>query len=131
MFGGPLHAYFGVQPNNPANIGLGATLGRVQISGTGTPIDDTFTASTVNSENWEVVAADPAGVIPVPAEALYWLTWTVPDVGYRLQTAFGLPGAWSNLALPAPQLGSRKRILVYSSSLPVTETGNYFFRLAK
>jgi hypothetical protein len=130
LFGGPLYAYFGVQPNNPNNIGLSATLGRVQISGAATPVDETF-SNGLNNELWEVVAVDPAGIIPVTPEALYWISWTVPDVGYRLQTAFGLPGTWSDLSVAAPQLGNRKRALVYPPQLPASGSGNYFFSLRK
>jgi len=131
MFAGPLYAYFGIQPNNPANIGLAATLGRVQISGVETPIDESFTTSPLDPQIWAVSAQDPTGVIPITPDALFWLNWTVPDVGYRLQSAPGVTGPWADLALTVPQLGGRKRTVVNASDLPVSATGNYFFRLGK
>jgi hypothetical protein len=133
LFSGPLHAYFGIQPNNPANIGLAATLGRVQIAGLeASSIDETFTTPTVNSDVWQVVAEHAPGVIPVAPDALFWLTWTIPDVNYRLQNNTTLAGGgWSDLALPAVQLGNRKRILVYPTHLPNGAAGNYFFRMTK
>ena len=131
LFSGPLYAYFGIQPNNPNNIGLAGTLGHVQIVGVASPIDESFATPALDSGVWQVVAQDPAGVIPVPPDALFWLTWTVPDVGFRLQTSFTLPGGWSDLPLFNNQLGNRKRTLVYQSSLPTSSTGSYFFRLVK
>ena len=131
MFTGPLYAYFGIQPNNPANIGLAATLGRVQISGVATPIDESFTVSPLDPQIWQVSAQDPTGVVPVTPDALFWLNWTVPDVGYRPQSAPSVTGPWADLALTVPQLGSRKRTVVNASDLPVSATGNYFFRLGK
>ena len=131
MFNGPLYAYFGIQPNNPNNIGLAATIGRVQISGVSTPIDDSFTTTPLDSQLWQVVAQDAAGVIPVTPDALFWLNWTVPDVGYKLQSAPGLTGPWTDLTLTVPQLGNRKRRLLYPSDLPASDTGNHFFRLSK
>ena len=132
FFGGPLHAYFGIQPNQPANIGLAATIGRAQISGfEDASIDDGFTASTIDATKWQVVAQDAAGVIPVGQDALFWLTWTVPDVGYTLQSSETLSGGWGPLSLTAVQLGNRKRILAYPSNLPNGAAGNYFFRMRK
>src|SRR4030095_6107313 len=113
------------------NIGQSATLGRVQITGVNTPIDESFATPTLSPDTWQVVAEHAAGVIPVPPSALFWLTWTVPDTGFKLQTAQSLPGTWSDLANSNIQLGSRKRVLVFSSSLPASDTGNYFFRLIK
>jgi len=131
LFAGPLSAYFGIQPNNPANIGLAATLGRVQISGVATPIDESFTTSPLDPQTWQVNAQDPTGVIPVTPDALFWLNWTVPDVGYKLQSAPGVTGPWADLALTVPQLGNRKRTVVNASDLPVSASGNHFFRLSK
>ena len=131
MFAGPLYTYFGIQPNNANNIGLGATLGRVQITGVATPIDETFATSPLDPQIWQVVALDAAGVIPVTPDALFWVNWTLPDVGYKLQSAPALTGPWADLTVPVPQLGNRKRALLDSSDLPPSERGHYFFRLSK
>jgi hypothetical protein len=134
LFAGSLHAYFGIQPNQPANIGLAATIARAQISGFGAEsIDDTFTTPALDTTRWQLVAADAAGVVPVGEEALFWLTWTVPDVGYRLRSSATLSGssAWEELALVAPQLGNRKRTVVYPGNLPNGTSGNYFFELRR
>ncbi len=115
--------------------GIGAVrsryLGPVQISGTAAPIDESFTTSPLDPQIWQISAQDPAGVIPVTPDALFWLSWTVPDVGYKLQSAPGVSGQWADLALTVPQLGNRKRAVVNASDLPVGGSGNYFFRLGK
>jgi hypothetical protein len=133
LFSGSLYAYFGMQPNSVANIGLAGTLGHIQITGVATPIDEGFATATLDPSIWEVSAENPPGVVPVPPDALFWLNWTLPDVGFRLQTTFNLSNSnmWSDLAISSTQIGPRKRILVLPSSLPASDTGNYFFRLIK
>jgi hypothetical protein len=131
LFNGPLYAYFGIQPNNPANYGLGATLGRVQIGGgVATPIDDDFSSGLLNPA-FEVVAQHPGGVIPVASDALLWLTWSLPDLGYSAEVTDTVTGPWGQLSVPAVQMFARKRALVRWVDAPGNVTGNYFFRLVK
>jgi hypothetical protein len=130
LFSGPAYAYFGVQPNQPANIGLGATIGRVQITGVDTPINDEFTEPTLGAV-WEVVAQEPSGVIPVPTDALLWLSWTLPDNGFNLEVSAGLPASWSGLLLPSTQIGATKRVLVRQAHVPLGGSEGYFFQLRK
>jgi hypothetical protein len=131
LFGGPLYAYFGVQPNQPANIGLGATLGRIRISGVPTPIDEEFTAAPLNPAVWEVSAQAASGVILVPPDALVWLSWKLPAIGYVLQAASSLAANWTDLPLPSAQVGAARQVLVRQANLPPGDSGSYFFRLNK
>jgi hypothetical protein len=54
-----------------------------------------------------VIAADPSGIQPVPANAC-WLLWTEPSSGYVLQTNsdLGNPAGWAGNGLPAPNTTS-------------------------
>jgi hypothetical protein len=131
LFGGPLYAYFGVQPNQPSNIGLSATLTGIRITGVDTPIDEEFNALTLNQEIWEVHAQAPSGVLLVPADALVWVRWTLPDIGFLLQASPSLPGAWADLPLPTIQAGGARQVLVRQSDLPPGDTSNHFFRLER
>ena len=129
-FAGPLYAYFGVQPNSTANIGRSATFSRIQITGAGTPIDDRFTSGPLDPVTWQVVAEDAPGILPVPADTAYALTWTLPDAGYNLEAGPGLaPGLFIDVtARSGPiQIGTRKVALVSGANLPAANGG--FFRL--
>jgi hypothetical protein len=129
LFGGPVYAYFGIQPNQAANIGLGATLGLVEITGVSMPIHEDFSAPTLDGSLWQVVAENASGVIIVPEDALLWLTWTLPDTGYTPQVTAGFPASWTDLALQAAQVGAVKRALVRPVNLPPDNSRGYFFRL--
>jgi hypothetical protein len=131
LFSGPLHAYFGVQPNQPGNIGLSATWGRVTISGVATPIDEEFSNPTLNPSFWEVHAQSASGVVLVPGDALLWLSWKLPDIGFILQTSTILTADWTDLPLPSLQVGANRQVLVRQGNLPPSDSGNYFFRLRK
>jgi len=129
-FAGPLYAYFGVQPNSTANIGRSATFSRIQITGAGTPIDDRFTSGPLDPVTWQGVAEDAPGILPVPADTAYALTWTLPDAGYNLEAGPGLAtGLFIDVtARSGPiQIGTRKVALVSGADLPAASGG--FFRL--
>lgn len=132
LFSGPAYAYFGVQPNQPANIGQAATFGRFQISGLPSPIDETFTTATLNSSIWQVIAEDAAGVLSIPPDSAFWLIWTLPDQGFGVQWSEAIADDfWLDLPVSGSQIGNRRAAQVLKSQLPVSFTDNYFFRLAK
>lgn len=131
MFANPVVAYFGIQPNQPGNVGQSAVLSRVQISGVAVPLTDDFSGTTLDAAKLQVVAADATGVVLVPPNSAYWLKWTAPATGYVLQASPDLKtGSWVDLA-PASviQVGGEKMTLLPSSGLPGTKSG--FFRLFK
>jgi len=131
LFADPVYAYFGVQPNAPGNIGQSAVLSRIQIIGVPTPLDDAFSGEVLDSTRWQVVAADPSGIVPVPPSAAYWLKWTAPAVGYVVQASPSLaPASWADTGLTnIIQLGTQKALLLPFSSLPGAASG--FLRLVK
>ncbi len=135
LFENPLYAYFGVQPNSEANIGRSATFSRIQIlRGTQALIDDSFTTAPLDTVNtWAIVAVVPAGVVVVPQDAAYWLTWTLPDVGFGLQVSTNVvnPDSWvdADPELFTPRsIGGMRRVLV-PFSVPGENAG--YFRLLK
>jgi hypothetical protein len=132
LFAGPAYAYFGNQPNQTANIGQSALFGRFQITGVETPIDESFTTAVLDPNTWQVIAEDPAGVVPVPPDALLWLTWTLPAIGFVPQVTDKLVSpAWTDLSVTTRQISGLQRAVVLSSDLPMSATGSYFFRLVK
>ncbi len=130
LFADPLYAYFGGQPNSLANIGQSIVISRVQITGTANPVDDSFTADTLDSNTWQLRAADPSGLVVVPANTAYQVTWTLPDYGYTLQSASSLKGTpWVDSTNSTVVVGKTKSAFVPSSSLPAARGG--YFRLFK
>jgi hypothetical protein len=134
LFSGPAYAYFGIQPNRLSNIGQSASFSRLQITGIPTPIDDSFAGPALDSAIWEVIAENAAGVVAVPPDAAFWLTWTLPDRDFVPQATDDLsfdPITWGDFAMTTAQIGDRRRGLVLRSQLPPTFTDNNFFRLIK
>lgn len=129
MFYDPLYAYFGVQPNQLTNIGQSATLSNVQINGISIPINDSFTGSELDPNVWEVSAEDAPGITPIPSDAAYSISWTLPATGYQLQSSSSvLPGTWQDAGITGGVTASGKRsVIVPSSALPSAKQG--FFRL--
>ncbi len=138
LFSGPLYAYFGVQPNQSANINQSAVLTRIQISGVATPIDESFAGVQSDPSKpldldplvWERVAENAPGIILVPPGSPYWINWSVPATGYQLQVSPTLTsGSWSDAGVTPTQIGNQIRSLVTSTNLPTGRSA--FFRLVK
>lgn len=126
LFTGPAYAYIGVQPNEVRNIGQSATIAQVQITGVINPLDDTFTSGQLDTSKWELAAESPVGIVSVPETALGWLSWTLPDRGFILESSTDLAGTnWAAATVTAVQLGSEKQALIEG-----TEEAR-FFRLKK
>jgi len=132
LFDGPLYAYFGIVPQSLSNIGLGATFSTLSISGVTNPIRESF-ASMMDPAILEESASNPAAVLQViPAETPFWLRWTVPDSGYKLQQSATLTAApaWQDYgASDALLLRGEKWKLLSVSELRNPKVG--FFRLLK
>lgn len=131
LFADPIYVYLGSQPNQVASIGQAVTVSRFQITGVPTPLDDAFTADTLDTAKWQVVAADASGITQVPPTTKYWLSWDAPATGYSVQSAAALgTGAWGDPGLTnIVQIGSQKAVLVPAANLPSPAVG--FFRLMK
>ncbi len=128
LFAGPGYAYFGVQPNQLANIGQSAIFSRIQIEGTDVTIDEEFLGSQLLPDTWEYAAEDVAGIVLVP-KAL-WISWTLPAVGYTVQSALSLASdAWQTLDFTnIVQVADRRQVL-----LPMADATNavQFYRVVK
>jgi hypothetical protein len=134
-----MYAYFGMQPNNSANVGQEVVLAEASVTGgvdgSGNPsatLDDTFATAPLNTTNWAVDAADPSGVVVVGSDAPYWLLWTLPDVNFTLAynaNAAAPAAAWNdpnNLGAKVFQIGTFKTVLV-----DVPPTGQLYYQLVK
>ncbi|MGH8248285.1 MAG: hypothetical protein ACREUU_17830, partial [Gammaproteobacteria bacterium] len=129
-FPGGLTAYFGIMPNSPENIGKGVSLSHVKVSSAGTSIlEDDFPGPELDLTKWVVSAADPAGVkLLTPDTAGVWVSWTVPDTGFFLQSALHLaPLIWSGPMITPIGLTSRQAHV--PKDTPSAEQG--YFRLLK
>ena len=87
----------------------------------------------LNTNHWTVLANDPNGVVLIPANAVYWLPWTLPDTGFGLQTNanLGLSSNWNEVAYlsqvqPNP---TNRAALLGANALPSANQG--FYRLLK
>jgi hypothetical protein len=132
LFADPMHVYAGAQPNRLENIGQSVTFKRVRITGVATPIDDDFTAPAVLAgSTWNVSAGDRGGIIQVPTDAVFWLSWGLPDNRWFLQWAEDLDNNfWNDIGFTTMlNIGGRRQVLVRSGELPVSFFGNYFFQM--
>ncbi|HYE33656.1 MAG TPA: hypothetical protein VEH27_19710 [Methylomirabilota bacterium] len=132
LFAGPLFAYVGAQPNELRNIGESVTLSRVQISGVGTPIDETFAPVAeapggLNPELWQISAEDAAGVVLVPNEVTFWVSWTLPAADFVPQWSADLR-TWNDITSPPVQVGEKRGVLLPQSAL---NNKAAFFRMVK
>jgi hypothetical protein len=134
LFDGPLHVFFGVQPNGENRLRKTAVFSHVKITGVQSPIDESF-PGVAESEGdpvdldravWTRVAESAAGIVLVPPSARYELVWTAPAAGFVLQSSPNLVD-WSNVDAPATQIGDKIRSLL--SHEPSPSQG--FFRLVK
>jgi hypothetical protein len=132
LFAGGITVYFGAVPGQTANIGQAAILNRVQIkAGAAVVLDDDFTVSPLNPDTWVVRAASAAGVTLITPAEPYFVSWTTPASGFILQTnaVLSATSSWGDAGLTDQLVGTRRRVLVPSSSLPAQGQG--YFRLIK
>ncbi|MDB6112046.1 MAG: hypothetical protein JWR69_3796 [Pedosphaera sp.] len=103
LFADACTVYLGVQPNGASQFGKRTVLSHFKISnGATTMLEDDFTAPTLDAATWVVRASDANGITQVPPDAAYWVGWSLPDVGYSLQTTTNLtdPNSWITLTGP-------------------------------
>jgi hypothetical protein len=142
MFGDPLTVYIGAQANAGGNVGQTVVLSRFQVQfGAATLLDDNFlTDEVLDPATWRVAAGNAAGVRLVGSGAAFWLNWTTPDSGFRLQNTPTPTEAtsWMDTGWIATQMGSLKRILVYFPTANpdpnityLPDPNHSFFRLVK
>ncbi len=117
-------------------------ISQVQFTQNDSPVFQDDFSTGLDTNVWEVKAAYPSSIQPVPANA-YWLNWVAPlscdtRQNFMLATNSNLadPGGWGTKQLPDPvQLGSMKYVLLTTntafSDKPVDLLGqnSLFFRL--
>ena len=95
-FTNPCVAYFGVQPNSTAGEGQYEDWGAISVSGVaGVNESENFVnEATFNANNyWATNCAFAASLQPVPPGNPYWISWTLPALGYGLGAASAVNGA--------------------------------------
>jgi hypothetical protein len=129
LFGNPVYAYVGIQPNEVANVGQEGVISRVQMNGFGitVPIDDNFDGAGLNTALWKVVAADAKAVVTAPLGTAYRLSWTLPAAGFVLESANELlPGVWTSSPYTNSfQLGGYRMLFVPDNSGPPSHAQFY------
>jgi hypothetical protein len=130
---GFMSTYFGVQPNQLANIGLSATISRIAITdGDATVLDDQFETidefQKVDPLNWTVLA-NPEALWVINSDRAYWLSWTLPAPGFEPFTSqsLGATDPWTFVEVPPVQIGARMFLLLQGIDLPAVAQA--YFRL--
>src|SRR4030095_2553222 len=94
-FAGQMLLHFGTFKNQIRNNGASATFSRIQVTGGFSPFDETFLGPGLNPDpqnpTWRI-AADLVGLQWIPQSTAYWLTWTLPDTGFTVESASSLAG---------------------------------------
>lgn len=129
------YIYLGIQANNTDAYNQAVVYSHFAVSNTASPFSENFLTDTVldTTNTWNTSAASgPKGVLVVPADSAFWITWTLPDSGFSLQVApkLGDPLAWT---MPTtgpliPMNGIRAQLLA-SNEIPAGNTA--FFQLIK
>jgi hypothetical protein len=120
-------------PGDPSRLGQMAVITRAKITGTpGQPnVDSDFLEESRDTNVWGIVASSATyGVQQIPTNAAYWLKWTLPAIGYTLETKPTLgPGAWTDSTVAGFEVGSFHYDLFLRSDLPGINSG--YSRLIK
>jgi hypothetical protein len=94
--------YYGVGSAGTNGIGQKAIFSRAVITNEYLYpwIDDNFSAPALDTATWAISADASDGIFVVPTDAKGWLTWTLPDTGFGLQTSPDLvnPYLWGTPA---------------------------------
>jgi hypothetical protein len=134
LFADPATPVLGAQPSSPNVLGKTVILNSFSVTGNDTPFTDIFTNDAqLNTNYWAVLANDPNGVVLVPANAVYWVPWSLPDTGFGLQTnaTLGIASNWNEvtyLSQVQPNQTNRAALLGVNG-LPSPKQG--FYRLFK
>jgi hypothetical protein len=127
------NVYLGMQANQADAMNQAVVYANFAVSNTASPYSENFLADTVldTTNIWDTaVAGGPKGVLIVPAGSAYWVSWSLPDSGFNLQTSpvLGNPLAWTTPSIGplVPLFGLRSQ-LVAGSEVPAGKTA--FFDL--
>jgi hypothetical protein len=125
--------HFGTFKNRIINNGAIATFSRIQVTGALSSIDETFPGPGLNPDSanpfWRI-AADPNGLTWIPEGTAWWLSWTVPDTGFTVQSAPTITGPWADAGVTYIAAGSTSKSgAVPQAALPAGNAA--VFRLIK
>ena len=130
------YIYLGMQANNADAMNQAVVYSNFSVTGTAAPYSEDFLADSVldTTNIWNTSAATgPKGVLIVPDGAVSWITWTLPDTGFSLQTSPTLndPLGWTTPASGGAILGMNgiRAQLLSASDVPAGNTA--FFQLIK
>ncbi len=140
LFADPLTIYLGVQPNGTGGYGQLCNVTQFSVTGSGTALSDDFlTDAALNTNLWQMATSDTNAIVLVPPNQAFWVPWSIPDLGFDLETAATLGGTnWTILTGPngipggattAVIIGGQRLVLLPQSSLPSATSG--FFKLIK
>jgi hypothetical protein len=134
MFADPMHVYAGIQPNQIGNIGQSLTIKRIKITGATNNVDEDFSVPGVlTGTTWNISAGDRTGLIQVPADAVFWFSWALPDTGWTMQWAEDLDNNfWNDFTSgTSMNIGGQRKTLIRTGDLPQSFFGNYFFQMIR
>lgn len=133
-FSAEMSLNFGVAKNgNTTNDNAAATFSSIDVTGVPNPIHETFSGESLNPDPmnpfWRLAVSDATGLRFVPSDTAKWVTWTLPDAEFILETSSAILGPWTPLN-PASvyQTPSQKSVPVSKATLG---SGTAFFRLAR
>lgn len=130
LFAGDITVWYGIMPTADANIGQTAILGGASVAQGATMLVEDFFTEELSTEVWKVQAQNAAAVSLITGASPFWVSWTSPASGYKLQLNPGLGDAdWVDSTLKANLTGTRWRVLTSGENLPAPGAGN--FRLLK
>jgi hypothetical protein len=130
LFANGVDLYFGAQAGNSGGANDHIVASDFSVSGLGTAnFDDNFIADagTLNGSIWAVNAAYTNCVQLVGPGNPYWVQWTLPAVGFTLDTTANLSSniTWAPVASPAAfEAGTNETQLISTNSL---QPGNAAF----
>jgi hypothetical protein len=130
LFAGGNYFYLGITPNNIGNIGQSATFSGAQIvTGTTTNVSDTFSTAPLDTTVWQTIADNPNSVFVWPADATYWVSWTLPDTSFQLVGNTNLidTGSWVEPTAAVMFQNNIRRQALLTNTVPTTS----FFRLVQ
>ena len=133
LFANPLSAYFGNQQNGANNAGQASVYSSFEITNTLAMVDIIDTFTNLDTTIWQPLTSAPHDIFVVDSTARYWVSWSLPDTGFTLQSSPNLAaGSWTE----DPGLTNRivtttvgNRALITTTNLPSPDKG--FFRMVK
>jgi len=120
-FVSPVTVYWGTQPDNNGFY-QDVVLSGVHINGSLNSLNVNLVNASLPSS---LVArySSSSSVFETPADAVYWLQWTLPDAGYGLESASSLMGSWAPVT--GPPVTTTNYVNTFDTSGSFTATRNY------